>query len=667
MIHASKPVQLILDNAIKNATNGEYLAKYLLKDLLNHILSTSNTPNDTVDNSKLINLIKDIQSIVNSKKVSISQLINRARSLARNEWILNIQVYHLVISIAYQCNYTSKLIKKYTDEELTYVQPSLLLTSEGYTASRINQRPLYIDYDFTDRLANAIIANDSILIKGPSGVGKYSNILSFIKAIAFKKYPILYKSSFLINPTLAECRRTIETFQGAYLICVIPIKYADPLNVPVADKLGDTILGQIMKCIYIVDTDSQNSMNKIDNISDHISTTIDIIEPNDEKTKDIIKCNIEEINGHVRCDIRDEIIDYAIKATNKFERSSKVQPSKALSFIIETLYHSINKIIWDKLNINQAIPNIVLDIDYDKTYKNMQAISTYDINKYITDKITITLADLEDYITLKYSLSKEVLASMMSINVKKNLTFLKQRLQDTVYGQDEAIDEIVKSLWRRGLKIDTMEKPVSFMFIGKTGTGKCIDGHSMTWYNGGMKKIKNYTSKFKDNDTVPIAVNIVSYDKDSNKIITTEATNIYKDTSTNGLEITLDSGYIIRTSKEHPMWSYSKDKIDYHKAKDMKQDETWIPVVAGHDFWTNKEPLLINVDNATFKPGGAYGKGKYINTSKTIKITKNIAYVIGCLMGDGSLTTLHDNNSNIVTITSADHELLLDIENICKL
>jgi len=479
MYNATKPVQLIIEKHLWRGQNSQCKVSDLIYDIKQHIINI-----DGNENTK--NVLDNIGKIEGKKTIDVEKLIKRASKIAYNEWINVIQIFHLIMAIAFEINHDTKEIYEYSNNEAAYVQPDLMLSAKNTTISKlIWEMPIYIRKSYTDRIANTIIANNSVIIKGNSGVGKYMLCLGLIKSIVLKQYPTLYKSNFLINPTPQQCQKRVNSQDESYTIAIIPFKYVNNVQVPISDEINNRSLTQRLKCIYIADSDSKMSTEKAKNVEDHISTTINIEPPEGIELKEIIKCNIYEIAKYVNLKYDENIIDYIVEASDRFDNSKHSQPAKALKMFTEVAYNKVNHKITSKYDIEGNLPanmdraNKVENTEISKIINNL---SMYDITKETTENINISVKDIEKYITHKYNLSNEVLASMMSSNVREHLNGLKKKMLGRIYGQDEAVNEIIKSLWRRGLKVDPMTKPVSFMFIGKTGIGKSFSAKILSEY-----------------------------------------------------------------------------------------------------------------------------------------------------------------------------------------
>lgn len=64
--------------------------------------------------------------------------------------------------------------------------------------------------------------------------------------------------------------------------------------------------------------------------------------------------------------------------------------------------------------------------------------------------------------------------SRLNSDEKKKLASMDKILKQYIIGQDEAIDSVCRAIKRSRVGLSNINKPVSFMFIGKSGTGKTL-------------------------------------------------------------------------------------------------------------------------------------------------------------------------------------------------
>jgi len=156
---------------------------------------------------------------------------------------------------------------------------------------------------------------------------------------------------------------------------------------------------------------------------------VTVDEPSPEVTRDILKGIKKYYEDYHKVGITDDAIEEAIKLSVKYQSDKKL-PDKAIDLI---------DVACSRFNLTKAKKRRV-------NVKNIQ----FELAKIV-------------------KMGEEQIAEKET----KNLKNLEKNLKGTVYGQDEAIENIVDKILvaQAGLKPD--DKPVgSFVFMGPTGTGK---------------------------------------------------------------------------------------------------------------------------------------------------------------------------------------------------
>jgi len=418
----------------------------------------------------VIRLLEDLQSKKGKEKVSSTQLLKIANGIAHREWVACIMTFHIVLAMCIITNYTSKLLESYTNEEIMF---SPLVNQYGMHDSIVDtalSRPVYVNESKVDRIASALAIHSSITIRGPAGVGKKTLILALVKQIVLGKYPLLYNSVILINPTRTTIdSHSVEQF-GSHIICVMTRQSPEDVVPPSASMTGIE-LSRRLKFIYVNDTNEQPMIPMPP--SPVSKVTIDIPPPDDNEILEIVKALLVELKSYIDFTMdTDEIVPYLIRAADRFEGSS-VQPSKSVNMMTELILSKLNTTVLGEKK--HKVPTSVLESDKkecESILEQLKSNTALSILKSSAAHIHICIKDAENFIVKRFNLTREILASMLSTNVREHLRDLKGKLAERVYGQDEALDDVVKSLWRRALRLDRMEKPISFMLIGFTGTGK---------------------------------------------------------------------------------------------------------------------------------------------------------------------------------------------------
>lgn len=211
-----------------------------------------------------------------------------------------------------------------------------------------------------------------------------------------------------------------------------------------------------------------------------------INEPKYDKLKEIllkIKKTYEDYH-HVL--IKDDLIDLIIKLSNKYIYDRK-QPDKAIDILDEVCAHvSIkeNKIMKKYNKLNKQLKEIInlkkhalLNNDFkmatvykDKENKLMDMINRLELNLY--DDTNLTHIKKEDIYKIVSNKTNIPIYEINKENIK-DITSIKNKLNNVVFGQSKAIDEVVRSY--KQIKLGYREdKCFSYLFAGCSGVGKTL-------------------------------------------------------------------------------------------------------------------------------------------------------------------------------------------------
>lgn len=155
---------------------------------------------------------------------------------------------------------------------------------------------------------------------------------------------------------------------------------------------------------------------------------VSVNEPNEDETFEIIKQSYHYYKEHHNVDISDENIRYAIRLSNKYV-NDRFQPDKAFDVIDEA------------------------GASYRSGYCKGNEIVEKDIEAVICKWTNRKSVSLED-------------------NERINLKSLESNLKSMVFGQDETIEKIVKSIKSKKAGISFANTPLVYFFAGVSGVGK---------------------------------------------------------------------------------------------------------------------------------------------------------------------------------------------------
>jgi exodeoxyribonuclease-5 len=184
---------------------------------------------------------------------------------------------------------------------------------------------------------------------------------------------------------------------------------------------------------------------------------------------------------------------------------------------------------------------------------------------------------------------------------------------------------------------------------GYAGTGKCLDASTIIWTSNGLKRLKSISNDSHVYDTaLECDVDVLSFNKTTKRVCIDNATHIWKDSKTSGIEFILDKGYSHKVSDWHPIYCSVNGIDDYYKASDLKHAvnmgaEVWFPIIQGHPSWNISRYAKINTERYN-----------------DVIVDEGIAYILGALVGDGSLTNTTLNTTTFSNIDDTILSSLLD-------
>ncbi len=161
--------------------------------------------------------------------------------------------------------------------------------------------------------------------------------------------------------------------------------------------------------------------------------------------------------------------------SRRFQKVAINEPSEAdtIKIIkgIKSYYEDFHKVKYTNDVIKYAVE---LSVKYiNNKYLPDKAIDLIDeVGAYVklnSSKKTVTKKDVDKVISL--------VANIPDVNMEKSdvdiLRSLEDRLKTKIFGQDQAIQTIVKAIKRSKSELDERTKPIaSLLFVGPTGTGK---------------------------------------------------------------------------------------------------------------------------------------------------------------------------------------------------
>ncbi len=217
---------------------------------------------------------------------------------------------------------------------------------------------------------------------------------------------------------------------------------------------------------------------------------INLDEPTYEETIEILNKLKSSYENFHKVNYGENVIETVVMLANRYI-TDRYFPDKAIDVLDEL--GSEKKI---SIKMPEEIEKLKLDIDeiklrkleIIKEQKYEQAAQLRDQEK----KIIIDLEKAKERWAFRMNENKELVTvddvyemvtRMTNIPVSRvgedesnKLLQLENNLKSVVIGQDEVISEIVNAIYRQRIGIKDPNKPISYIFLGSTGVGKCISG-----------------------------------------------------------------------------------------------------------------------------------------------------------------------------------------------
>lgn len=204
-------------------------------------------------------------------------------------------------------------------------------------------------------------------------------------------------------------------------------------------------------------------------------------EPTAEKTADIIRGIKDRYEKHHKVNITNEAIDAAVRLSERYIQD-RFLPDKAIDVIDEAC----------------AMANVFCNFDSDKSKKLREkirqtnserkkaisnrdfelAINLKELEKLYSDELNEEIGDKSDASNRPNVTEREVAAvvrEMTGIIIGCSMTneYIKEKLSESVIGQEEAISCLTDAVMRSYAGINSPDRPRGvFLFLGESGVGK---------------------------------------------------------------------------------------------------------------------------------------------------------------------------------------------------
>jgi len=192
-----------------------------------------------------------------------------------------------------------------------------------------------------------------------------------------------------------------------------------------------------LRCIGSTTYDEYNKIFEKDRALSRRFQKIDIVEPTIPETVEILKGLRPKYEEYHNVQYSDETLEIAVKLAAQFITERKL-PDKAIDVIDEA----------------GALARIRADKEKDET-----DTATVDISPHDIEVVIAKIARIPE--------------RTVSSSEKDKLATLEDSLKQEVFGQDQAIEAVVKAVKRSRAGFRAPDKPIAnFLFVGPTGVGK---------------------------------------------------------------------------------------------------------------------------------------------------------------------------------------------------
>ncbi|MBE7029762.1 MAG: ATP-dependent Clp protease ATP-binding subunit [Ruminococcaceae bacterium] len=212
---------------------------------------------------------------------------------------------------------------------------------------------------------------------------------------------------------------------------------------------------------------------------------VNIDEPSEEDSFEILKGLRPFYENYHNITLSDEVLKTAVSLSKRYI-PERFLPDKAIDLIDEcgskknlenkklaelnTLNKKLLKVIEERENLEKVEENI--EPDYQKISElKMEELKINDrIKELEKDSLNLPVT-VEDVVTVVEKLSGVPITDLKENDIKL-LKDLKERMNERIVGQDDALDTVSSVIRRNRAGLIKKKKPSSFIFVGPTGVGK---------------------------------------------------------------------------------------------------------------------------------------------------------------------------------------------------
>jgi ATP-dependent Clp protease ATP-binding subunit ClpA len=206
-----------------------------------------------------------------------------------------------------------------------------------------------------------------------------------------------------------------------------------------------------LRCIGSTTYDEYNKFFEKDRALSRRFQKIDIVEPTQGETVEILKGLRVKYEEYHKVKYSDEALELAVRLSAQYITERRL-PDKAIDVIDEAG-------AWARMNAYKTGTDAVPPAAGDGSSAAQTETATLDISAKEIETVVAKIARIPE--------------RSVSMSEKDKLASLEADLKSDVFGQDRAVESVVKAVKRSRAGFRSPDKPVAnFMFVGPTGVGK---------------------------------------------------------------------------------------------------------------------------------------------------------------------------------------------------
>lgn len=398
-------------------------------------------------------------------------------------------------------------------------------------------------------------SKNNVILIGDSGVGKTCTIKHIANMIRDKNVPKCFIEKKLMLFDLMTLtigttyRGSLETKintivddaerSGKYIFIIDDIHQYLSGSGKIGDISIDIILDKILSSekiatICISSTDGYSKYISNNDLLSRKLQKIELKEKSEDESFEIIKKIISSYENFHNVKFSDDAIRASIHYGKSFMRSRRL-PDSAIDILDETgarlrlsiLTNPKIKILENKLKLILDEINKITNTSTKKEYDKIDQLK----KKEIDIKSEIGNIEKEEVLnseTIKVEENdvKKTISNKVGVPITKltndeisSLKNLEENMNKVIIGQEDAVNEVVKSVKRKRIGISNLDKPSVFLMVGKTGCGKTYLAKTLAnqlfGNNNGFVTIdmSEYTEKMSVNKLYGSASGYVGYEE----------------------------------------------------------------------------------------------------------------------------------------------------------